>query len=153
LVPNWFRHIDLSSVGIAVTWTLFMSFFTYTCCWVALVSTKVPFLNVYSNSQASTISLIVNFGLVLMLVFDYMKSTATLEKWMFGLFGASMLVAVTVYAHSLAMTENHLGDFIMPISHPFFGVVLHLLFLTLLCVMKFVCLSKESGNTINLRSI
>lgn len=150
---NWLKHIDWSNVGMAIVWTLFMSFFTYTECWVALVSANVSFFEVFGNSQSIIISLIVNFGLVLMLVFDYTTSANTSKKWMFSLFGVAMMMTVMVYAHSFIMVQQRLDEFLMPISKPYFGFALHLIFLLLLCSMKFVCISAEGDNTINLRSI
>lgn len=138
---------------MALLWTLFMSFFTYTSYWVALVSVGVSFLDGFVDGQSSIVSLVVNFGLVLMLIFDYMSSSDTSKKWMFGLFGISMFVAVMVYAHSLMAAQQRLNEFIMPISFPDFGITMHSLFMALLCGMKFVCLSNERNNTINLRSI
>lgn len=120
---------------------------------MALVSSRISFIETYSRSQASVVSLIVNFGLVLMLIFDYIRSTETLKKWMFGLFGSAMLVAIGVYAHGLIVEERHLNDFLMPISYPYFGFILHIIFLFFICGMKFVCLSDENNKTINLRSV
>lgn len=37
------KHIEWNNIGMAFLWTLFISFFTYTSCWVALVSVKVSF--------------------------------------------------------------------------------------------------------------
>lgn len=147
------NKIDWNNVGISCVWTLFMSFFTYTTMWTSLLSINTSVIDIFTSNQSLLVSLIVNFGIVLMLIFDYIRVTDSIKIQMFELFCIAVLFTILIYAHSIISVENRLNEFIFPISFKEFGFILHIIFLLLICGMKFVVISEEENKIINLKTI
>lgn len=147
------NKIDWNNVGISCVWTLFMSFFTYTTMWKSLLSINTSVIDIFTSNQSLLVSLIVNFGIVLMLIFDYIRVTDSIKIQMFELFCIAVLFTILIYAHSIISVENRLNEFIFPISFKEFGFILHIIFLLLICGMKFVVISEEENKIINLKTI
>lgn len=147
------NNLNMENIGIALAWTLFMSFFTYTSLWIDVLSVNTSILNTFPVRQSSLAALIVNFGIVIMLIFDYIKSSEVLHKKMFILFGVSMFLTIVSYAHSVIAIKNILEMFIPPFSYKSFGFIIHILFLVTMCGMKYVCLTMEDFTSKTLKRI
>lgn len=130
--------IDGEKLVSAVTYVCLLAVFTYTPLLIALMTAGVDFLPVYNKSQGSYVALFVNVGLLLMLFIDYIAGKRLIHKKhligtlvaICGLIGVSAL-ASNACSNSPTVLASILG-------WPFFGVLLHGVFLIYLMYVKYV---------------
>lgn len=122
--------------ALAFLWVCFMVFFTYTDLLVAWVKREVVFLNFFNNAQCQYISLFVNFGLILMLVFDYVTAKQELTVYSYILPFISIGLCLVILGHARLFVRNELLQYKCPISWPYFSMSIYVVYLTTIYLLK-----------------
>lgn len=135
------------SLPLAFMWMLFMAFFTYTILFVALIEKDVDFASIFYNQQSSYISLFVNFGLVIMLVFDYASSHKTISLSSFILPFIAILLCIVIKGHCDCNMDGTLIKYIWPISYEPLSIIIYVVFLFLIFILKVISLTPETSET------
>ncbi len=149
-----FKSLILQNIHVvlSIAWLILIVFFTYTpLVHFALKSTaNTSFISEYSNHQYCGIALIVNLGLLIMVIFDYIGANKKVSVKLL----VSVLVAVAliigIYLHVGAYVANTLWQYIYPIKSHSLSIVFHVLFL--LIVLSIKTKSMES-NKINVNTV
>lgn len=113
-------------------------FFTFTDLVMASVYTNIEFQSVFRELHIRGISLFVNFGLIIMLLFDYSVKykTKTMSKevvWT-AIFG--LLLCISIYFHCRKVTANAHSALIYPLCLDYFSIILFAVFMILLFIIK-----------------
>lgn len=90
-------NINIFLLGLL--WTLFMLFFTYTDLLVAILTKGCSFITEFSKDQCQYISLFVNFGIIVMLVFDCCSSQKKFSAKSFILPFVAIALCLIILAH------------------------------------------------------
>lgn len=121
---------------IGLTWVLFMIFFTYTDIWVAMVSTDQTLAVEFRKLHIRSVSLLVNFGLVVMLCFDYTSKYKTLHRAFLWVVLAGMLLSLFIYLHCRSVTSGTHTTLCLPFNWENLSLILFVLLMTILFVLK-----------------
>ena len=121
---------------LSVLWLLLMILFTYTPLVAAGLKVNEVFADAYCNNQCAWIAMLVNFGLLLMVVFDYW-GTGKQPTW--NLYISSIVglaIAALICGHTGLYVQDELSDFKFPINDYRCAYVLHLIFFAILLYIK-----------------
>lgn len=121
---------------MSLSWVLLLCFFTYTALIVSFFVKAGSFSGVYFSNQSQVVSMIVNVGLLVMVVFDYMSSDDQLPINNVMILLVGILFAMCIYGHSYLFSNHLETKYIAPISWNGLSFVSHVMFLLVLCYLK-----------------
>lgn len=121
---------------IAFSWVCFMMFFTFTDLVVASVYTDIEFQSVFRGLHIRGISLFVNFGLIIMLLFDYSVKYKTMSKEVVWTAILGLMLCISIYFHCRKVTANAHSALIYPLCLDYFSIILFVVFMILLFIIK-----------------
>lgn len=128
---------------LSVLWLLLIILFTYTP--LVSVGLKVDevFADAYCNNQCGWIAMFVNFGLLLMVVFDYWGTgkRPTTALWVWSI--VAIVVAMLIFAHTGMYVNHILHKFVYPLSDYRLSYALHLFFFGILLYIKIKSLEDD----------
>lgn len=130
---------------MSLAWVLLICSFTYTALIVSFFVKSNVFSDAYFNNQHQVISMVVNIGLLVMVVFDYMSSANQLSNKKVILLLVGIVFAMIVYGHSKIFYEKCNSDYITPISWNGLSYTFHILFLLILFYLKAESLILEAS--------
>lgn len=136
----------LKMMLLSLAWLLLMVFFTYTILIISAFDKDINFLNAYCTNQNSAISLLVNVGLILMLMFDCISNRIKASYNLFGLFLSATIVAICIFCWSGAYLDNSYSHYFFPINWIYLAYLLHIIFLILIFSLKYISLSNMTGD-------
>lgn len=131
----------------AATWVLFMTFFTYSKLYEAVVSSGVSFVDSFVSNQAGFLSMFVNLGLVIMLAFDYSNVSKPIDYRDFRTPFVLIVLVLAIMWHT-SLEPNGYDNFVAPLSWKVFSYLLHLIFIVGLWWMKFRVLNASEPELI-----
>jgi len=79
-------------------WVLLILFFAYVPLFMSLLKPNVSFFDVYTETQHTFISLVVNFGIIVLLVFD--NSSKTFQVRSNRYVCAALLLTILIHGHA-----------------------------------------------------
>lgn len=120
----------------ALTWVLFMTFFTYTTLYEAFANTNKSLIATFNEEQLGFLPMFVNFGLVIMLTFDYSSVTHPISSKNFRIPFVLTFLVLAIMAHATMVSTGVFSQYMWPISCKGLAYSLHLLFLVGLWWMK-----------------
>lgn len=140
LTANW------KTLFLGLVWVGFIILFTYTSLLVELTKIEGDFLNLFYNEQSKYISLFVNIGIVIMLMFDNLSSGKyNNESAYVSIF--AIVLCIIVMAHCDLNINNKLQNFKVPLSCKKLSIGIHILFLLLVYRLKVKTLTEEIIST------
>lgn len=123
-------------IGTALTWVALMFFFTYTDLVVALCKSGDTFAPAFLGLQLKTITMFVNLGLIVMLLFDFTSKNNNISNvWVWTII-IGVFTAIAVYFHCIKVVNQTHKDFVFPLNCDWFGIVLFTIFLIMIFVLK-----------------
>lgn len=129
----------------ALTWVLFMTFFTYTTLYEAFANTNKSLIATFNEEQLGFLPMFVNFGLVIMLTFDYSSVTHPISSKSFRVPFVLTFLVLAIMAHATMVSTDANDQYMWPISCDCLSYILHLLFLAGLWLMKFNILNASEN--------
>lgn len=131
----------------AFTWLVLITLFTYTpLVESALKANDALFVNEYCNNQQCGIALLVNLGLLVMVIFDYIGAKKKPTTGLLVLVLLAVFLLFCVFLHASAYVADHLQQYIYPISETYLSIFLHLCFFAILLYFKVLSM-EEVENT------
>ena len=88
-------NADRKTTWIAFAWVCFMFFFTYTDLLVALVSDNLSLATEFQKLHIRSVPLFVNFGLIIMLLFDYSTKNKDVNRTLVWIIIGGLLLSLT----------------------------------------------------------
>jgi len=82
----------------AGTWVILILFFAYVSLFMSLLKQSIPFFDTYIETQHSFVSLVVNFGIIVLLVFDNSNKTFQFRSNRYVC--ASFLFVILMHGHA-----------------------------------------------------
>lgn len=107
---------DPKACMMALTWVLFMCFFTYTDLLISLLSVNHDFAVEFRTWHMSRVSVCVNFGLVIMLLFDYSYKHQHIHRDMFWIVIAGLFLCLFIFLHCGAVNAKSHINYIFPLN-------------------------------------
>lgn len=134
---------------VSIGWVMLLSLFTYTELFHSLLRTDEKFVDAYLECQTHLVSLVVNIGLLVMLVFDYMSAGMEFSnRKVVGVMSA-ILFPVLIYAMATLQKSEDIVHYVGFMKSPCLLYVLHMVFLWILTWLK-----KESmGESVGIQMI
>ena len=125
-------------VMIAVLWVCFMFFFTYTDLLVALVDSTTSFMSEFHKTQATYISLFINFGIIFMLVFDYVFANKgkQVSPFLYILPFVCIGMCLIIMVHSNIFNSGELQKYIKPIGCRYLSIYTYIVYLIGVFILK-----------------
>lgn len=146
-INNW--AIRNKHYFLSISWLILIVLFTYTpLVHHVLKISDVPFVDEYCNNQQCGISLLVNLGLLLMVVFDYIGAGKHSTTKLLLLVLCAVFVVFGIYLHTGAFVAEELSQYICPISNDNFSLFLHVFFLFILFYIKVESMEEQKAETI-----
>lgn len=127
---------DPKTTWIAFSWVCFMIFFTYTDLLVAIVSKDMTFASEFQSLHIRSVSLFVNIGLIIMLLFDYSAKNTNFHKSIVWSIMAGLLLSLSIYIHCGKVVTNAHSSLYFPLCWDDFSILLFVILLALLFVIK-----------------
>lgn len=121
---------------LSLAWTVLMMFFTYTAIFSEAMLANHSFETAHWHNQSSLISMVVNCGLLLMIIFDYMVAGKRMSYRVVLMMMIGILFAIGVYGHSIILKGNRLDYYDWPLNWQSLSKVLHGGFLLILLWLK-----------------
>ena len=118
----------------SLLWTLLILFFAYTAQTILLFREGSTLTDVHIKAQCSLISMVVNFGIICMIVFD-VKFDKDFRKDAFQWVVYSFVIIILMYVHSNIIDDTTLKPFI---RNPQIGLFLGGIFILLTTHLKFL---------------
>lgn len=131
---------------IALSWLSLIIFFTYTTVLSSAFIVNMSFFNEYFEYHNHLISMIVNFGLIVMVVFDFSSAGKQVSNTDLFLLSLGFICAVGIYGHSLIVCNDELDSYTFPLSNPNFSYILHAFILAIIWYLKVKSLSLEANS-------
>lgn len=125
---------DYRAFFISLAWLFLMILFTYGFLLYALVDKNESFSRVYQNSFSLVSSIFLNFGIVVMTVFDLLNSEFGVSKGFLALILFLDVVIILIYAH---LTQIASGNIISYLADPWLSYVFHVLFILGCLLLKY----------------
>lgn len=141
-IKNIYTYIksNFNIFFLGLLWTLFILFFTYTDLLVVGLSVNSSFIMEFSKAQCQYVSLFVNFGLVVMLVFDCCSTQKKFSAKSFILPFFAIALCLIILAHSnLYICHKH-TLFVRPICSEYFSIFAYILFVITIYILKVITL-------------
>lgn len=148
LINNW--AIRNKHYFLSIAWLILIVLFTYTpLVHHALKISEVPFVEEYCNNQQCGISLLVNLGLLLMVVFDYIGAGKHSTTKLLLLVLCAVFVAFGIYLHTGSYVAKELSHYVYPISENNLSMFLHVFFFGILLYIKVESMEEQRiGNMV-----
>lgn len=127
---------NIHAIFLACMWVIFMVFFTYTDLVYELFLDNGDFCNLFYKTQCEYVSLFVNVGIVIMLLFDNHVSNDKLHGVAYYLPIVAIVLCLFINAHCSLHIENELTKFVKPISWECLSIITHIIFLGLVFILK-----------------
>lgn len=127
---------DSGTIFIALSWVLFMCFFTYTDLFMASISLNDSFSNAFHKMHVTSVSLLVNLGLVFMLLFDYTSKKSSVPKILVWFVVGGVITSILIFLHCLTVQSGENVNLIQPLSWHNFSIVLFVIFLMTVFILK-----------------
>ena len=141
-INNWAirnKHFFLS-----ISWLILIVLFTYTSLvHHALKISDTPFLDEYCKNQQCGISLLVNLGLLLMVVFDYIGAGKRSTIKLLLLVLCAVFVVFGIYLHAGSYVAQELSQYIYPISKTNLSLFMHAFFFCILLYIKIESIEEQ----------
>ena len=121
---------------LSLLWLVLIIFFTYTSLIHEILKTDGLSVLEYCQAQHKGISMIVNFGLLAMVVFDYIGAAKKMSvSLVVGILIAAFLV-FAMYTHTGIRLSNEILEYRYPICEDHLSMVLHIIFFVILLIIK-----------------
>lgn len=137
-VGNYISRLsaDSRSWKVALAWISFMFFFTYTDLVVALLVAGDTFKPAFQDMHIKSVSLFVNLGLVIMLLFDFSSKHATVHRnWMWtGIIG--LILALVIFFHASLVANNTHSNLVFPLNCDILSIIVFCIFLLFIFILK-----------------
>lgn len=127
---------DSRTAWIAFSWICFMFFFTYTDLLVALVSNDIAFASKFQELHIRSISLFVNFGLIIMLLFDYSAKNKNIHRAIVWAIVAGLVLSLSIYIHCCKAAIKAHSELIFPLNLDNFSIGLFVFLMILVFILK-----------------
>lgn len=121
---------------LSLAWVLFMVFFTYTALVVELLEKNGDFYKLFYLEQSQYISLFVNVGIVIMLLFDNHLTGNRYSGPAYYLPLFAILLCLTIKAHCDLNVQDGIKDYIYPICEKRLSVFAYCIFLFMVYILK-----------------
>ena len=131
------------AIRMAASWLLFMLFFTYTSLIVELFEVEGDFLQLFYTEQRKYVSLFVNTGIVIMLLFDYSACEVSLSPKSYRLPFVAIVCCLALMAHCDLKMENQISQYRFPINLDYLSVIIYGFFVLLVYQLKLKVLTPD----------
>lgn len=137
-VQNTFSRIKAEPrpLFVALLWVCLMFLFTYTDLVVALCKTGDTFTPAFMTLHMRSISLFVNFGLIIMLLYDYTAKRDHINKMWLWTIVLGLFLVLSIYFHCQKVSKETHTELITPLNWDSFGLMLFIIFLIMIFVLK-----------------
>lgn len=129
-------NADRKTAWIAVSWVCFMFFFTYTDLLVALVTNNLSLVSEFQKLHIRSVSLFVNFGLIIMLLFDYSTKNKNVNTTLVWTIIGGLLLSLSIYIHCGKVSTNSHSLLCFPLNWDNFSILLFVILMILLFIIK-----------------
>lgn len=136
--------LNYQSLLLGLIWVGLIAFFTYTPLLVEVTKVDGDFQNLFYYEQSKYISLFVNVGIVIMLIFDNVSAGKQHYGPSLHLSIFAIVLCLMTMAHCDLNINNELQNFIKPISCKELALYTHGLFLFLVYLLKVSTLTEET---------
>ena len=123
--------------GSALIWLAFILFFTYSGLFVIAVQIDANLIQIYYNIQCRLVSVFVNFGLLFMLVIDYLLSDKKKHSRLLVMCLICFFIIVGLYGHAKFHETGKLDRFVSPFCSDEFSFILQTIFITMLLFIRY----------------
>lgn len=127
---------DPYPILVALFWVCMMFLFTYTELVVALCKTGDTFTPTFRSLHIRSISLLVNFGLIIMLLYDYTTKRDHIHKMWLWTIVLGLFLVMSIYFHCQKVSSGKHTELIPPLNWDGFGLVLFIIFLIMIFILK-----------------
>lgn len=129
-------NADRKTTWIAFSWVCFMFFFTYTDLLVALVSDNLSLATEFQKLHIRSVSLFVNFGLIIMLLFDYSTKNKDVNRTLVWIIIGGLLLSLSIYVHCGKVATKAHSLLCFPFNWDNFSILLFVILMALLFIIK-----------------
>lgn len=132
-------NVIIGRALMAVCYVGLLLMFAYTSLFNSVfVKGETDFLSAYNEVQSSWVSFVVNIGLLLMLLIDFVYDKTNIPRWLlvFSILTFGFLSLVFYFAGHAVMVSGYNR----PFRWPWFGVVLYCVFVVYLMIVKYFSL-------------
>lgn len=129
-------NADRKTTWIAFSWVCFMFFFTYTDLLVAFVSDNLSLATEFQKLHIRSVSLFVNFGLIIMLLFDYSTKNKDVNRTLVWIIIGGLLLSLSIYVHCGKVSTNAHSLLCFPLNCDNFSMLLFVILMVLLFIIK-----------------
>ncbi|WP_294631077.1 hypothetical protein [uncultured Bacteroides sp.] len=141
-INNW--AIKNKHYFLSITWLVLIVLFTYTpLVHHALKISDVLFVDEYCKNQQCGLSLLVNLGLLLMVVFDYIGAGKHTTTKLLVLVLCAVFVLLGIYLHTGIYVAKELSQYVYPISENNLSMILHIFFFCILLHIKIESMEEQ----------
>lgn len=127
---------DHKTTWIAISWVCFMIFFTYTDLLVASVSNNLSLTNEFQKLHIRSVSLFVNFGLIIMLLFDYSAKNKNISNPLLWTIIIGLFLCLSIYFHCCKVMNNTHTDLYFPLNWENLSLLLFVILMIFLFIIK-----------------
>ena len=121
---------------LSLCWVLFIMFFTYTTLWVELCKVDGDFYNKFYASQCAYISLFVNAGIVIMLLFDNYAARKEFHGLETFVPIVTLILCVFIMGHCDHKISEKLPNYISPLSYEKLSIIVYCIFIMMIYYLK-----------------
>jgi hypothetical protein len=127
----------------AISYVLLLVFFTYTTIMVEVLKDFHGIWDAYALNQASPFGLLTNFGLLMLMVIDYVSGKSKVESYSLMRMGLCFLVYIIIFGHAKVVANPiEYSEYKTLLSFPSLFIFLHLLTLAYLVYIKYQTLKE-----------
>ena len=137
-VKQMFSGIDKAAILRSAVWVLFLVFFTYTPVIVALFVTDKDVLCTYYEMQKAPVSLLVNFGLLGMVVWDYFSVKPTMDIRVTICLFVGLLALFVIFFHANIMFTGTGKSYSDIINNDCLSFIAHFILLLAVGYLKYL---------------
>lgn len=131
-----FIKANRKAIILALVWTAFLLFFTYTTLLVEAVKVNGSFYELFYKSQSQFVAMFVNIGIIIMLLFDNHAANKEFHGLEYYIPIIAIAICIMILAHCDTYINNGLDEYIIPISYEKLSFILFCCFLIIIFCLK-----------------
>lgn len=133
----------LEHFGLSLVWLLFILFFTYSGQLIQMTHNDADWDKIYFGTQSRLMAVLVNLGLILMLVIDYMHTKKKNYGFLVITACASFFVIFGLYGHAKLYLSDRASEFWEPLTRVSWSYFLQTFFIVTLLIVRYKTIEKE----------
>lgn len=127
----------------AISYVFLLVFFTYTTIMIEILKDFHGIWDAYAINQASPFGLLTNFGLLFLMVIDYVSGKSRVESYSLMRMGLCFFLYIIIYGHAQVVANPiEYCEYKTLLAFPSLFIFLHLLTLVYLVYIKYQTLKE-----------